>query len=382
MPSILFLMSDTGGGHRAAAQAIIRAMAQLDPAGQVQSQMVDFIQETFLSPFNRSGSMYGPLINKADWLWGLGFRATKSRPMRGLMGAIEMGLSGLAMRRLLRRHQPSLVVSVHPLATSWACRIVHRELPGVPFVTVVTDLATGHPTWFTRCGDLTIVPSVEARDNALRLRLEPDTVEVHGMPIDPRFATLPDASEAAALKARFGAPPNKPLVMLVGGGEGMGRLEEHAIAVSEAGADIALMVIAGRNDALRERLQQRQWPIPVIVTGFVSDMPERMVAADAILTKAGPGTLSEAMAAGLPILITGFIPGQEEGNVAWVVNSGAGQETNDDAEIQVAIQSLFQYGRRTGLHKRMAATARGMARPDAAITIGQRLIELAGQPRA
>src|SRR5690606_3589169 len=140
------------------------------------------------------------------------------------------------------------------------------------------------------------VPSEEAYRNALREGVPPERLVVTGLPIDLRFATLPDPSEAAAIKAEYGAAPEKPLVLLVGGGEGMGPLEDYARAVDGSGVDRALLVLAGRNAALRRRLERRAWPIPVIVTGFVRDMPRRMVAADAILTKAGPGTLSEALA--------------------------------------------------------------------------------------
>lgn len=380
MKTILFLMSDTGGGHRAAAKAIMRAIDSLAPGGQVTMEMVDFIQETFLPPFNHGGGIYSPMVNRADWLWGLGFRLSRPRPVRALANVFEMALSSIAMRRLFRQLRPALVVSVHPLATSWSCRLVHRLLPGSPFVTVVTDLATGHPFWFSRCADLTIVPSEEARANALHEGVLPATVEVHGLPIDLRFASLPDPAEAAALKARFGAAAEKPLVLLVGGGEGMGRLEEHAEAVAGAGLDLTLMVIAGRNEALRERLSQRHWPIPVIVTGFVNDMPERMVAADAIVTKAGPGTLSEAFAAGLPVLITGFVPGQEEGNVTWAVSSGAGRETRDRATIQAALRDLFPGSRAGERHAAMRAAALRIAHPEAALTIARRLLALIGTP--
>ncbi|HBY97637.1 MAG: hypothetical protein M5U01_25120 [Ardenticatenaceae bacterium] len=369
-------MSDTGGGHRAAAEAIMRALEHLEPAGGVRTVMVDFFRETFLPPFNRSGATYRPMVNSIPWFWGFGFRATKPRPMRALMAGIEVLLGGRTMRHLFIHRNPDLVVSVHPLATSWPCRILNRTWPGVPFVTVVTDLATGHPSWFSRCTDWCFVPSEAARQNALEEGLRPERVVITGLPIDLRFATLPDPSAAAAIKAEYGAPPHKPLVLLVGGGEGMGNLEGYAGAIAEAGLDLALMVITGRNVALRQRLEQRQWPIPVIVTGFVRDMPRRMVAADAIVTKAGPGTLSEALAAGLPILVTGFIPGQEEGNVDWVVSSGAGRLTPDRASIQATLRDLFAGGRRTARHDAMATAARSLAHPNAALEVAGRLLGL------
>lgn len=372
-------MSDTGGGHRAAAEAIIRALEQLTPEGELQTPMIDFFRETFPPPFNRTPALYRPVVDNTPWLWGLSFTLTKPRLARAALAGFEAALGGRALRRLFIHTAPDLVVSVHPLATGWPCRILHRTLPGVPFVTVVTDLATGHPSWFSRCTDYCFVPSEEAYRNALREGVPPERLVVTGLPIDLRFATLPDPSEAAAIKAEYGAAPEKPLVLLVGGGEGMGPLEDYARAVAESGVDLTLMVIAGRNEALRRRLERRSWPIPVIVTGFVRDMPRRMVAADAILTKAGPGTLSEALAAGLPILVTGFIPGQEEGNVTWVVGAGAGRLTTDRASIQAAIRELFAGGKRTEAHAAMVAATRPLARPAAALDIAERLLALVAE---
>jgi 1,2-diacylglycerol 3-beta-galactosyltransferase len=377
MPQILFVMSDTGGGHRAAARAIIGAIDHLEPGGRFESRMVDFFKETFVPPFNRGGGVYGPLVNKADWLWGLGFSLAKPRLMRRMLNLFGYVVAIRGMGRLLRAMRPDLVVSVHPLATSWVCRLVHRVLPGVAFVTVVTDLATGHPVWYTPCADLTIVPSEAALQDALRAKMRPERVEVAGLPIDLRFASLPDHNEASALKAHFGLPADKPLVLLVGGGEGMGRLEEQAAAVTATGLDVSMMIIAGRNEALRARLAARAWKQPVVVTGFVNDMPERMVAADVILTKAGPGTLSEALAAGLPILVTGFIPGQEEGNVTWVVEGGAGRYTPELPLIQSALSALFPGSRPGELYQKMATAARQLSHPAAALTVARRLIELA-----
>lgn len=375
-------MSDTGGGHRAAAEATIRALEQLDPTGAVEAVMVDFFRETFPPPFNRVGDTYRPMVNHIPWFWGFGFGATRPRPMRALMAGIEGALGGRAMRRLFHHHAPDLVVSVHPLATSWPCRILHRTCPGVPFVTVVTDLATGHPAWFSRRTDWCFVPSETACENAVKEGIPPERVVITGLPIDLRFAALPDPSQAAALKAEYGLPVAKPLVLLVGGGEGMGDLEGYAEAIAGAGLDLALMVIAGRNEALRHRLERRQWPIPVIVTGFVRDMPRRMVAADAIATKAGPGTLSEALAAGLPILITGFIPGQEEGNVDWVVAAGAGRLTPDRAHIQAALRDLFPSGERTATHAAMVDAAISLAHPGAALEVAGRLLGLVNRVRS
>src|SRR3972149_6559244 len=99
--------------------------------------------------------------------------------------------------------------------------------------------------------------------------------------------------------------PVRPVALLVGGGEGMGQLREIAAAISTARLPLQLAVIAGRNAALKKKLDETAWDIPVRVEGFVSNMPMWMRAADLVITKAGPTTIMEALAAGLPILLSG-----------------------------------------------------------------------------
>lgn len=369
-------MSDTGGGHRAAAEATINALNQVAPPQSLQIEMVDFFLEVAPPPFNRIAATYRPMITYIPRVWGAAFRVGRPRRSRQLITGFQTAIAGGRLRRLFLDRRPDMVVSVHPLAMGWACRILRQSAPGVPFVAIVTDLAAVHPLWFSPCVDWCCVPNEQARLDALAEGLDPERLAVTGVPIDPRFSTAPEPAEAATVKAEYGAAAGKPLVLLVGGGEGMGDLEGQAEAVAQAGIDLTLMVVAGRNEGLRRRLEARRWPIPVIVTGFVRDLPRRMSASDAILTKAGPGTLSEALAVGLPILITGFVPGTEDGNIALVVEAGAARVTRDGSSIQAALEALFDRGGPTDLHATMAAASRRIARPGAALEVASQLLEL------
>ena len=103
-------------------------------------------------------------------------------------------------------------------------------------------------------------------------------------------------------------------------------------------------------------------------------MPELMGASDVLVTKAGPGTLSEAFIAGLPVIISGFIPGQEEGNLHYVLEHKAGAYAPDHAKIASLIRELLLPGDNT--LSQMAANAATLARPEAAMIIARRLHQL------
>jgi 1,2-diacylglycerol 3-beta-galactosyltransferase len=237
----------------------------------------------------------------------------------------------------------------------------------VPFVTVVTDLASVHPLWLHPQADACYVATEEARRAALAAGLDAARVHVLGLPIRPAFAQ--PYPPGAKLKRTLGLAPDRPAVLLMGGGDGVGPVETIAHALDDALApdDGQIVVICGRNEALRARLTAHAWSVPARILGFVDEMPAWMHACDALVTKAGPGTIAEAFICGLPLLLSGFIPGQEEGNVGYVVEHGAGAFERDPRAIARTIAAWF--GPQAAARARMAENARRLGRPQATFDI-------------
>ena len=188
-------------------------------------------------------------------------------------------------------------------------------IPIPPFASVVTDMVSTHAFWFDRRADLVIVPTEAARKRGLAVGLQSEQIHVVGMPVAERFAK--PLGDKQHLRRQMGWPDNRPVVLMVGGGEGMGPLENMALAIDKSGLKVAVAIIAGRNRKLHEHLEAHNWRIPAFVYGFVKNMPDFMTAADVLVTKAGPGTISEAFIAGLPLILYSRMPGQEDGNVAF-----------------------------------------------------------------
>ena len=217
-------------------------------------------------------------------------------------------------------------------------------------------------------------PAKPRAQAAGRHGLQPHQIRLLGLPIRPAFAeALPEPETA---RAKLGLADARFTALLVGGGEGMGPVAAIARAVASRLAATAtggqLVVICGRNERLRQALLQADWPIPVHVCGFVDNMQEWMTASDCVITKAGPGTIAEALICGLPILLSGFIPGQEEGNVPFVVENGVGAYCDSPDGI-AAIVSGWAGGSELA---QMAARARGLGRPRAAYDIVDEIVHL------
>jgi len=308
------------------------------------------------------------------------FGASRSRLM-----LTERVVYPLVRRRVdaaLRGHEADLWISVHHLQIDTALWLLHKQGSSAPFVTVVTDPVTAPVAWFSPEVDLCVVATEAARDVALACKVPRDRVRVIGLPIRRAFAELRGRSKAE-MRARLGHDPDRPLILMSGGGAGVGRMLPIAQAVTRAlrghRARAQVAIIAGRNSALERHLRAETWPIPVTVLGYVNNMAEWLAAADLLITKAGPGALAEAACLGTPTLITGYIPGQEAGNVTWAAEHGAGVFEPNIVRIADLVAEWLQPGNPE--LARMSAAANELARPDAARQIAQAALGLLATSR-
>jgi 1,2-diacylglycerol 3-beta-galactosyltransferase len=338
--------------------------------------MVDLLQHHAPYPFNRFPNWYPIVIKHGLQVWGPGFKATDGpRRSQAITGAVWPYVRH-AIQRFVRDHPADVIVSVHPLLIAPVIRALGPDRP--PFVTVVTDLFSVHALWYYPNVDLCIVPTELGRARALQCGLLSERVRVVGLPVAARFCA-PDADKTA-LRARLGWGASHPIVLIVGGGEGMGPLVEIAQAIAASGLRCELVIIAGRNEAIHTQLVTAQWAVRTHIYRFVSEMPDFMRAADVLVTKAGPGTIMEAFSAGLPMILYGYLPGQEGGNVTYVVDGGAGVWAPQPEQVVEALRCWIGPQADAQALARVAASARRLARPNAAQDIARIIVEMAREP--
>ena len=360
---ILVLFSDTGGGHRSAAEAIAEAF-ELQFPGRYRIDTVDALREYAPAPINRFTAWY-PYMVRLPQAWGAGFRLSDGPRRARVMTAAAWPYVRRSARRILRERPAEMVVSVHPLLTTPVIQAMGRRAAAA-FVTVVTDLVSTHALWYDRRVRLCLVPTEAARRRAVRYGMNPARVRVVGLPVGERFCG--PREDPVLLRRELGWPLDRPMVMLVGGGEGMGPLAETAHAIARGGGDFGLAVIAGRNKRLRAELEAVAWPIPTFIYGFERRIPEMMQAATLLVTKAGPGTISEALNAGLPMVLYSRLPGQEDGNVRYVVEKGVGVWAPGPDGTAAAVQGWL--GQPQALSQ-AATRCREAARPRAARAVAE-----------
>lgn len=364
LPKLLFLFSDTGGGHRSAAEAVIEAFEAEYP-GMFDIKMVDFFVEYAPPPLNNSPADY-PTLSSMKLVWKVGYEAIDGRRRSKWLFDVIWPYIQKGATRLVAENPADLYVSFHSLINEPLLRVFRKN---EQLVCVVTDLITPPAPWYNARTNLTIVPTEPAFQRGLQLGIPPEKMKVIGLPVAKRFCE--QHKDRAEIRARLGWHPTRVITLLVGGGQGLGPLEKNAHAIDAANLDTQLVIVAGRNPALKQRLEKYPWNNPPLIYGFVSEMPDFMCAADILVTKAGPGSICEGFIAGLPIILYNRIPGQEEDNVTYVVEQGAGIWAPRPVQVVETIRDWLEHP-----HTRQAV-ARASARlacPQASSEIARTLV--------
>jgi 1,2-diacylglycerol 3-beta-galactosyltransferase len=357
MKSVLFLFSDTGGGHRSASEAIIEAM-ELNYPGLFDIEMIDVFKEYAPRPLDRAPDLY-PEMTKLPIAWEVGYKLTDGQRRSRMLQTTFRPYIKRAVARLKQNHPADVYVSVHPLFNEGFIRELRPERSR--FMTVVTDLITAHSFWYAPGVDLCVVATEQARQRAIDNGIEPSRVEVVGLPVSQAHAQ--DPGDRSEHRRQLGWPVGMPVVLLVGGGEGMGPLKRTAIALSSLDIPFTLAIITGRNSALEDELKLRTWDRPVFIYGFENRLHLMMRAASVLVTKAGPGTISEALNANLPMVLHSRLPGQEEGNVDYVLQTGTGYWAPGPERCALTVRRILSNPR---LLEKMRMQCDLNARPDAA----------------
>lgn len=332
---VLILMSDTGGGHRASAQAIERSLKEQFP-GKIDVDIIDIWTTYARWPFNRFVPTYR-YVAQRPILWR-GFYAYGQFPPTKFFTETWSWMSSYwSFKDAIVSRNPDMVVSVHPLCQLMPIWVVQqmnklrsKNKPSIPFVTVVTDLGGAHGTWFDRRADAVFVPSDAVSRIARRNRVQKCKIVQKGLPIRPPFWSK-EKGKKTAIRKTLGLMEDRKTILLMGGGDGVGGLGNIATEIAKKCSKqmhekMQVVVICGNNEKVKHKLRTQEHPenVNVVVRGFVNNIHDYMGASDCIVTKAGPGTIAEAMTRGLPIVLSSFLPGQEAGNVPYVVQGGFG----------------------------------------------------------
>ena len=323
----------------------------------------------------RLASLYSPVIRRSRAAWGAVYHTSNTKPTFAAIRAVFGPGVRKAINEQIRKHDPDVVLSVHPLLNHTSHQAIQRSGRPRGLMTVITDLVDFHRGWTFSQADLVVAPTEVARKVAIRRRVPPERVKLLGLPVDMRFRP-PAPGEKQALRRRFGLAEDRFTVLVVGGAAGVGGLLDHVGELAWEKHDWQVITVCGRNEKLRRRMARLRFATPTLILGFVDNMPELMRACDLVITKAGPGAIVEALATGLPLIITSYLPGQEAPNVDFVVDSGVGIYAPRTDDILAEVRVLAEGG---PTWQSMARRARELSHPYASSDIARECLLLAAR---
>ncbi|MBX3081844.1 MAG: hypothetical protein KF716_09445 [Anaerolineae bacterium] len=366
-PHILFLMSDTGGGHRAAARAIEAAL-QITHPDSFTTELVDMWKDYTPAPLNNMPAFYTRWINTHPASYGAQFQVNDRLFQSAAFGRWFSEQSYGRIKHLYGEHPADVYVCVHSVFVRPAVHALRKLALKKPFLTVVTDYAWPVSLWYDPQVDRCLVPVEPAYERGLTLGMTPGQMILTGPVVHPRFVNLQLSKEEA--RNQLGWDQDARIALLVGGGEGMGPVVDTAQYIDNSVYVGQLAVVAGRNTALRVQLKSMSWRHKVHIYGFVDNMEVFLRAADVLITKAGPATITEAATIGIPMILNGAIEAQETVNAAYVVQNGAGLYVTEPPRVARELTDLAFS--ETRLHE-LAEGAKRLAQPAAIWNIAEEI---------
>jgi 1,2-diacylglycerol 3-beta-galactosyltransferase len=352
-PRVEIVYFNAGGGHRAAAMALKEALGAFDPIWQVELvQLQELLQS--LDPLYQAAGLHSEelynLVLKRGWTYG----------SETFLRVLQKGISieAPAFKRRLREwwadRDPDLVVSVVPNFNRVLYEALELTHPTVPFVTIMTDFADVPPNFWMEPQDQYLVCGT--RKAALQATLtgyyRPERVfEVSGMIIRPRFYGAL-ASKPKLTREALGLDPRAKVALVMFGGYGS---EESTEVIDHLGRQgVACILMCGRNEKLLEKYRSHR---SVHAVAFTEHVEEYMRLADFFVGKPGPGSISEALLMGLPVVVTSSSRTmiQERYNVTWIEEKGVGIGVANGRQLDEAVRYLLA-GTRLEQYRRRAAT--------------------------
>lgn len=362
---VLVLSVSAGAGHVRAAQAICAAAETAVPGVQaVHVDVMDHVASGFRTLYSES---YIKLVERAPLLWSYLYQRSDRRESDALTDRFRRRLERLNTRRLdevVDRLRPDAIVCTHFLPAELLARRIRQGIATAPVWVHVTDFDV-HGLWLQSGMSGYFVANDEVAARLIAHGIAPEAVEVTGIAVMPRFAEPPDRADAASA---LGIDPTRPTLLVMSGGAGVGGIEtsvEHLAALDERWQLVAL---AGRNAALLERLNEvaARFPGRVRPMGFTTEVERVMASADLVITKPGGLTTSECLAMHLPMVVVSPIPGQEERNADYLLESGCALKAVDLPSLGFKVKRLLESPARL---QQMREAAARIARPDAAAAI-------------
>ncbi|MBI4313570.1 MAG: hypothetical protein HY594_02015 [Candidatus Omnitrophica bacterium] len=368
MARVLLMYITEHSGHHRASLALEKALRLSDPNTEVLnidafgyfnpilSRIVD---STYMSVIKTKPEVWDYLYDNPE----VAQRAQKYQTLLHRHNSPKL-------TRLLKRFQPTVIACTQAFPCSAVADYKETRDLDVPLYGVLTDFIP-HSYWIHPKVSGYMVASDAARKRLIKFEVPPERIHHTGIPIDPVFDK---AQSPSRIRQELGLSPDLPVVLVMGGGQGLGPIEEMVRGLDALPDSFHMVVVAGTNEKLKSRLDKRilGYKRRVSILGYVANVYELMSIASLIITKPGGLTTAEALSKGLPMVIVAPIPGQEAKNTEFLLQHHAAVQAAHWDDVPPLVAGLI---RNAGSLADLKKSAEKLGRPRAALDIAQKLLQ-------
>ncbi|NLI91315.1 MAG: UDP-N-acetylglucosamine--LPS N-acetylglucosamine transferase [Peptococcaceae bacterium] len=336
---VLVFSASFGDGHFKAAEGLIQALKRTDSSIQI-------MHEDFMSIYNKMlnsiiKNMYIKMIKRVPKLYGTFYQSTQNLPYDSRFQRFINSLGHKRLMDYIYSLDPDIIICTYPTISGLLAELRTLNELRLPLVTVITDYSV-HSQWIHPGVDLYIVGCTQVRDGLIERGINPQSIQVTGIPVSPKFDRLLSRKDTLY---SLGLTTDRLTFLIMGGAYGvLGNAKWMCKLIASADAPVQAIFVCGKDRRLYHSLDSvlTEAKNPVVRFHYVNNIDELMSAADVIITKAGGLTVSEALTKHLPMVIFKPIPGQEESNAHYIEEIGAGKIANNQQEFLNIFNQLIQ----------------------------------------
>lgn len=364
---ILILTSDAGFGHRSAANAIESAIEELY-GDQCEHKMVNPIDnEATPKLLQQLERTYDATVIETPELYRLSYHALGAPLVSDVVKAAVARMFHNVMYELLHEFRPNVIVSTYLLYAEPVAEVIEELELDCPFAVVITDLTNVQSLWYSSEATMHFVPTPAIRQQAYKNKIPATRVRVTGLPVDPEIVR--ETRSSSELRKELDWELEMPTCLVVSGPRTQ-KMAEISRLLDQI-PNLQVIVVCGGDSQLYKELKQQKWQGIVHLYDWVDNMPQLLKASDFIVSKAGGLIISESLASGLPMIISEALPGQETGNVEYIIDNQAGVLAPSPVEVQETAMSWLEDDQ--AQLNTMKSNARKLGKPQAAYDIAKSL---------
>lgn len=355
MKKVLIISVKAGYGHHSTGQALMDYFTErniecemLDTFEYISTFLGDSIQDGYLLLTKSVPEFYGKVYDKFD---------KNSKPRESTPVAMISKVVAKKIRDYVISYGADAIIGTHSYACLLMSYLRKQEHISCPLYGVVTDF-TVHPFWESADIDYYVTPDKLLNNQMVKKGIPEEKILPFGIPIKEKFAKKIDKTEARKMLG-IG---DKTTILVMMGSMGFGNIVSEMEKITSVDGDFQIICVCGTNEKMKKSVEEREWEKDVYVYGFVDNIDVMMDASDCIITKPGGLTTSELMAKGLPALLVNPIPGQEDRNLEFLVNSGACMMITKTFPVDEALYQIMNNKWRMDFMKESVAR---LGKPDA-----------------